>query len=113
LKNPLHASVVLIALIFLGSCRRAETGSPALAAPFPTVALVRTYPALGVIEGFQSDNKIVVIHHQAITGLMSEMTMAYELQNPSQAQGLKVGDAVQFTLSVSGDDTAVTALKKR
>jgi protein SCO1/2 len=72
----------------------------------------KDYAAHGVIRGFQSDDKVVVIEHQAIPGLMEGMTMGFELRPAALGQGFKVGDKVDFTLTVAGDDFAVTGLSR-
>lgn len=102
--------VALAALALLPACRPGPASASA-AASAPAEA--KTYPATGVVEGFQSQGQVIVIKHEAIPGLMDAMTMAYELRGLSLAAGLKAGDKVDFTLSVKDDDYTVTALKKR
>ena len=116
--NRTHILTALALLALLPACRPAPTGSQAAAAiagsgPAPDAAGYKNYPAVGIIRGFQSDNKVVVIEHQDIPGLMKGMTMGFELKDPALAQGFKAGDAVDFTLSVKDSDFLVTALKKR
>jgi protein SCO1/2 len=91
----------------LGACGKGAPGQAAAPA-----AAGRDYAAHGIIRGFQSDNKVVVIEHQAIPGLMEGMTMGFELKPPALGQRLKAGDKVDFTLNVAGDDWSVTALSK-
>jgi Cu/Ag efflux protein CusF len=108
-----RASLVL-AVTLLAALPACKLGpSPSTAATPGAAAAGKDYPAVGVIKGFQSDNKVVVLQHQDIQGLMQGMTMGFELKDPALAQGFKVGDAVDFTLTVTGDDYIVTAMKKR
>jgi len=100
-----------------GAAAGAPAGSsPTAAAPGqPSAALpgYRDYPAVGVVKGFQSSGKVIILQHQDIAGLMEGMTMGFELKDPALAAGFKAGDAVDFTLSVKDSDYIVTALKKR
>jgi Cu/Ag efflux protein CusF len=101
----------LAGLALLAGCRLDQS---AAAAPTAGAAAdAKTYAATGVVVGFQSGGKIIVIHHGAIAGLMDEMTMPYELRDPGLAAAFKAGDKVQFTLSVKDDAYTVTALTKR
>ena len=101
------ASSLAFGLVFLGACSKG--GAPAAPA---AAAASKDYPGHGVIIGFQSQGKVVVISHDAMPGLMEAMTMGYDLKDPALAQGLKPGDKVDFTLNVAGDAWTVTALKK-
>ncbi|HXC63533.1 MAG TPA: copper-binding protein [bacterium] len=75
-------------------------------------AQAKTYQGHGVIRGFQSDGKVVVLEHQAIPGLMEGMTMGFELADPAAARGFKLGDRVDFNLSVQGDNWTIESMKK-
>jgi Cu/Ag efflux protein CusF len=116
-RRSLAVCAVLAAAALLASCRPAPaSGASAVATPSSaSPAAAKSYGASGVIMAFESGDKVAVIHHQAIPGLMDEMTMAYELKDPSLAQalGLKVGDAVDFTITAQDDDFVITALKKK
>lgn len=100
-------------VMLLGACTRvpapAASGAPSAGA---SAAADKSYPGQGVIKGFQDSGKLIVLKHQAIPGLMEGMTMAFELKDPSLAQGFAVGDSVDFTLTVHGDDWVVTQLKR-
>ncbi len=107
MKRRILASSLALSLAFLGACSKgAAPASPAAA------AASKDYPGHGVLRGFQSQGKVVVISHDAMPGLMEAMTMGYELKDPALAQGLKPGDTVDFTLNVAGDAWTVTAMKK-
>jgi Cu/Ag efflux protein CusF len=104
-----------LALAALAACGQPPAAGPGQA-PAPsspeTKALARTYQGHGVIRGFQSDGKVVVIEHQAIPGLMEGMTMGFELRDPASAGTFKVGDTVDFNLSVAGDDWTIESMQK-
>jgi protein SCO1/2 len=106
------AAIALLAALALPACVK-DNAAAAGAAPAPAAASAgKDYAGHGVIRGFQSDGKVVVLEHQAIPGLMEGMTMGFELKPVTLAQGFKVGDKVDFTLTVAGDDWAVTGLAK-
>jgi protein SCO1/2 len=67
----------------------------------PSDAASRSYPAQGVVEQIAPDHHQVTIHHQAIPGYMMEMTMDFPVNDPSELDGLAVGDDITFTLVVN------------
>jgi protein SCO1/2 len=103
-------ALALAALACLPACSQPKS-APA-SAPAANPATAKTYQGHGVLRGFQSDGKVVVIEHQAIPGLMEGMTMGFELADPAAAKGFKVGDTVDFNLSVQGDDWTVVSMQK-
>lgn len=86
---------------------------PAPKAPEAPAPAVKDYPITGVVKGFQSENKVVILQHDKIEGLMEAMTMGFELKDPALAKGLKVGDKIAGTLEVSADAYVLTALTKK
>ena len=107
----------LATLALLPACGQppAAAGGPGQA-PTPSSAeaqaQAKTYQGHGVIRGFQSDGKVVVLEHQAIPGLMEGMTMGFELADPTAARVFRVGDTVDFNLSVQGDSWTIESMKK-
>jgi Cu/Ag efflux protein CusF len=90
-------AALLVAALGLGAC-----GSK-----------VETHSSVGIIRGFGPQNKTVVLEHQAFAdGFMGAMTMTFELEDPSLAAGLKMGDSVDFTLRREDDAYPVIAMKK-
>jgi Cu/Ag efflux protein CusF len=79
----------------------------------PAAAEVKTYSSTGVIEGFQSEGKVVILRHQKIEGFMEAMTMGFELKDPALAKGLKKGDKVAFSLEVNDTGALVSVLTKQ
>jgi len=105
----------LSALSLLPACSQPQSAS-AGTAPTPSSAeaqaQAKTYQGHGVIRGFQSEGRVVVLEHQAIPGLMEGMTMGFELADPASARGFKLGDHVDFNLSVQGDSWTVVSMTK-
>lgn len=108
MRRSILAPAALLCALGLGTlaCK------PAPKAPEAAVPAVKDYPITGVIKGFQSENRVVILQHEKIEGLMEAMTMGFELKDPSLAKGLKVGDKVTGTLTVSADAYVISALKK-
>ena len=106
------AALGLACLSACGCPKATPSAGPGQAAGQAPSAGAKTYAGHGIVRGFQSDGKVVVLEHEAIPGLMEGMTMGFELQDPALAKGFKLGDKADFTLSVQGDDWAITAMKK-
>ncbi|HTB21860.1 MAG TPA: copper-binding protein [bacterium] len=111
MRFPALALLVAAGLPLLASCGSSSSAPPPEATPDASTA--KLYPGVGVVKGFQSGNKVIILHSQDIPGFMDEMTMPYELQDPALARGLKDGDAVDFTVTARGDDDIITAIRKR
>lgn len=57
--------------------------------------------ATGEIKGVSDDGKTVTIAHDKIEGFMDAMTMDFVLPDPELAEGLTVGDRVDFTFQMN------------
>ncbi|QSR42721.1 copper-binding protein [Aeromonas dhakensis] len=67
----------------------------------------------GVISRIDAENGKVGIKHEAIANLkMPAMTMIFQVADPAQLQGLKVGDEVLFHAENPAGKLTVTALQK-
>jgi Cu/Ag efflux protein CusF len=103
-------ALALAGLAFVPACSQSKSAPAPAPASDPSTA--KTYQGRGVIRGFQSEGKVVVLEHQAIPGLMEGMTMGFELADPAGARGFKLGDRVEFNLSVQGDSWTIVSMKK-
>ena len=78
----------------------------------PTTS-VKSVNGVGKIVAVVPQSQEVVIDHEEITGFMDAMTMGYKLASPAQLQGLKPGDAVNFTIDTGNRlITKITKAKK-
>jgi Cu/Ag efflux protein CusF len=89
----------------LTACALVLMGSHAIAAS-------PSYIGLGVVKEIDENGQVFLIQHEAISGLMGAMTMPFELTRTALADGIRVGDRIQFTITQDGDDWPITALKK-
>jgi Cu(I)/Ag(I) efflux system membrane protein CusA/SilA len=65
----------------------------------------------GIIRGIQRDIPRVAIEHGDIPGLMTAMTMGFELADKSMVEGLKLGQEVEFTVVYENAKYRITAIK--
>lgn len=98
---------LLIAATTLAGCNKNPSDPPTAST---TSATTTRYVARGVIKGFTEGRKAVLIAHEDIPGFMKAMTMPFELPSPSLVDGLKEGDAVDFSFT---DDLVLRSIKRR
>jgi protein SCO1/2 len=55
----------------------------------------------GIVKELEPDGKTAVIQHEAISNYMQAMTMPFEVKDPAELRGLKVGDQIAFRLVVT------------
>jgi len=69
------------------------------------------YVGEGRVAGIQNDTSIT-IEHERIPGYMPPMIMPFTVPEPGVPDHLSPGDAVEFQLTVSDEESAITALRK-
>jgi protein SCO1/2 len=62
------------------------------------------FQARGVIQELPADGKSAVIKHEEVPNYMPAMTMPFDVKNPNELRGLRVGDAVTFRLNVTAKE---------
>jgi Cu/Ag efflux protein CusF len=68
----------------------------------------------GRVVAVDAAKKSITLDHEAIPTLkMGAMKMAFTLEDPEVARGLKPGDRVQGRLKVKGEEYIITDLKKQ
>lgn len=85
------------------------------AAPTPAPAAAASAEwTTGELRRIETDPARVTLRHAEIKSLaMPPMTMVFELRDPAQVAGLKVGDAVRFTVvDLGGGRLRITAIEK-
>lgn len=76
----------------------------------PRAASAAEYPVTGMIVSVNPGSRTFVASIQAIPGYMQAMTMAFEVQQPADLQGLAPGVVVAFTLAVVADSSYATRI---
>lgn len=71
------------------------------------------YSASGMVLKVDPSSKAFVVSCQAIPGLMNAMTMTFEVQSPSELDGLAPGTMVDFTLVVEREASYAKNIKIR
>lgn len=74
----------------------------------------KTGQAVGVVTAIDAKAAQVTLKHGAIPAVgWPAMTMAFRASPPSLLKGVRIGEAVAFTVSVRGSDASITAIKPR
>jgi len=74
----------------------------------------RTYNARGRITEIRRERSSITIHHEAIEGLMPEMTMPFTVEDEALFEGLSVGNDVDFTLTrEEGGRYVIRSIRRR
>jgi Cu/Ag efflux protein CusF len=58
------------------------------------------------------DLNVLVFTHDDIPGYMPSMTMGFRVASPQVSEGIRIGDAVRFTLKGVPPNLTVTAIQK-
>jgi Cu/Ag efflux protein CusF len=109
----------LVAIVVAGGgCNKPppdpSSSSTTTSSSTPPASKAKKYDAKGVIRGFTEGKKAVNIAHEDIPDFMKAMTMPFDLSSPSQAEGLKEGDAVDFSFTDEGSGKyLIQSIKKR
>ena len=74
--------------------------------------LEREWTVNGVVRAILPDIDVIVLTHEEIPGYMTPMTMGFRAVSPKIYEGLRIGDAVRFTLRGAPPNVKVTALEK-
>jgi Cu/Ag efflux protein CusF len=71
----------------------------------------RQWSVRGVVRAIVREADLIVITHEEIPGFMAPMTMGFRAASSQIYDGVRVGDAVRFTLRGVPPDVMVTALE--
>jgi Cu/Ag efflux protein CusF len=94
---------VLLLTVLLGACARSgdEKQSPPL----------NRYSIHGEVMRLEPDGKLATIRHQKIEGYMEAMTMTFPVKDPQEYGALQVGNCIDGTVFVQGDNLWVGEIK--
>jgi len=74
--------------------------------------LEREWTVNGVVRAVLAEIDVLVITHEEIPGYMTPMTMGFRAASPKIYEGLRIGDAVRFTLRGAPPNVKIIALEK-
>jgi protein SCO1/2 len=106
-----HALASACVLVTLDGC-----GGTGPAAPEAVVVAERSkvqessYPVVGIVRAVDPESLVVTIKHEAIEGYMPSMTMPFTVREKALLDDVQVGDKVEGTLHLKGDDSFLTKL---
>lgn len=69
-----------------------------------------TYEVKGRVAGIDDGGTTLVVEHEEIPGYMPPMIMPLPVADPSMTASLQPDDAIEFTLTVSGDSTWISSI---
>lgn len=70
----------------------------------------KLFHGVGVVTAIDAKSGLITLNHENIPGLMDAMEMEYQSKPPKLAEGLKVGDKIDFT--VDGRNLTILDVKK-
>jgi len=104
----------LCLLVGAGCSKTQPLSEPAPAASSANVGAAETYRGKGVIKTFGEGRASVKIAHEDIPGYMKAMTMPFGVTSPTLLDGLREGDAVDFSfVEGAGGGVVIQTIKKR
>ena len=76
------------------------------------LAVEREWTVNGVVRAILPDLDVVVLTHEEIPGYMLPMTMGFRAASPNIYEGVRVGDAVRFTVRGAPPNVKIVAIDK-
>ena len=95
------ALAVVLLLTVVGSIGRGQASGS-----------LRQYEVRGVVREALSDEGKLMIEHEDVPGLMPAMTMPFRVKDPTEAEDLKPGDGVAFTLTLGEGGTSIAQIRR-
>ena len=103
-------SLALGLLLAVGGVSAASAGQSMLLAQAAAPDAPKLFHGVGVVTAIDAKSGLITLNHENIPGLMDAMEMEYQSKPPKLAEGLKVGDKVDFT--VDGRNLTILDVKK-
>ncbi len=93
---------------------RATNRNPSViqANPQESASVLRSFEARGVIRELPGSGGSVVVRHEAIPGFMPKMTMAFDVRDPNELRGLRVGDAIAFHVKATDEESWIEHIRR-
>lgn len=115
-KSPVIRFTTGLILLLLAACSPQSPAPEDSTAPRATAEEVKTFQTAqgsGVITEIGPEANRVVIDHQPIAALnWPQMTMGFELSDPTLLRGLEVGQSVNFELQAEGMNATITQMSR-
>jgi Cu/Ag efflux protein CusF len=75
-------------------------------------ATEREWKVNGVVRAILPELDVVVLTHEEIPGYMTPMTMGFRAASPKIYEGVRIGDAVRFTVRGAPPNVKIVAIEK-
>ena len=72
----------------------------------------RVYEVRGIVRGAATNQNTIMVEHEDIAGFMPSMTMPFGFKDSREVAGVQVGDAIQFQLAVTDNDSWIEGVRK-
>jgi Cu/Ag efflux protein CusF len=72
----------------------------------------REWTVNGVVRAILPDMQVVVLTHEEMPGFMVPMTMGFRAASPKIYEGVRIGDAVRFTVRGAPPNVKIVAIEK-
>ena len=72
----------------------------------------REWTVNGMVRAILPELEVVVITHEEIPGFMPSMTMGFRAASPTIYEGVRIGDAVRFTVRGAPPNVKIIAIEK-
>jgi Cu/Ag efflux protein CusF len=72
----------------------------------------REWSVNGVVRTILAELDVVVLTHEDIPGFMPPMTMGFRAASPKIYEGIRVGDAVRFTVRGAPPNVKIVAMER-
>lgn len=72
----------------------------------------KSWSVMGIVRARRAADRMVVITHEPIPGLMGAMTMTFRVSDRALLKGIEPGDRVRFTLVAADKGPVIVALRK-
>src|SRR5688572_20492116 len=77
------------------------------------VFAAREYQVRGMVLRVDQANKVLIVSHERIAGLMDSMTMPFEVRDAEELNGVVPGAIVEFTLVMDETSSFATQVRVR
>ena len=112
-------AVCIFTIVWVSGCENEGSRRNATTKPTPLLAVAHKgdvkngdYPGRGKITRINAELGSVEMNHEEIPGVMPAMLMEFYVSDKKMLDGLRVGDAIDFTLHYKDRSETITAISK-
>lgn len=102
MKNRAIVFVAMAWIALLTACQKQQAEKEVL----------KEFTVKGVVVRVEDEGRTMIIKHEEMPGYMGAMTMPFRVKEPSEADGIKPGDEIEFTYKVAELSSWIEDLSK-